>query len=287
VPQRTHEHVIGDQAMAAVAAVVTEAGHAAERVVNDYGEDLLIQTSHAGRMDASRLWFQVKGTDAVDRYRLKRGGFSVSVDLDHALRWSRSADLVVVVLWDVGGGCGWYAIPGNQMDPRQGLTLGKRSKVLQFSEEQVLDAAAIDRLVWESRINHYRLLVLSARNKEELLETDDDQPPSRLEERVLLGIDFLMLLDLVGIKASAAEEVFQLSDRAAVAFARSVEEEFQAGEELENAIYGAAIKTLLHRTAEIEEGMGLPMALIEDGADTLVAASGLLDWLAAERQADR
>lgn len=268
--------------MAAVAAVVTEAGHAVERVVNDYGEDLLVQTSHAGRMDASRLWFQVKGTDAVDRYRLKRGGFSVSVDLDHALRWSRSADLVVVVLWDVREGCGWYAVPGNQLNPRQSLTLGRRSKVLQFSEEQILNAAAIDRLVWESRIDHYRLLVLSARNKEEVLENEDGRLPSRLEERVLLAIDFLVLLDLVGIKASTDEEVFQLSDRGSVAFSKILEEEFRAEEEPQSAVYGAAVKTLLRRTAEIEEGMGLPMALIEDGADTLVAASGLLDWLAEE-----
>src|SRR5215212_5674101 len=101
MPQRPREHVLGDQALNEAAAVIARAGHAVERVANDYGEDLLVQTSHAGRMDASRLWLQVKGTGSLDRYRRKRGGFSLPVDLDHALRWSRSADLVAVVLWDL------------------------------------------------------------------------------------------------------------------------------------------------------------------------------------------
>ena len=79
MPQRPKEHVLGDQALNEVAAVISRAGHAVERVANDYGEDLLVQTSHAGRMDASRLWLQVKGTESLDRYRRKRG--------DSAFQW--------------------------------------------------------------------------------------------------------------------------------------------------------------------------------------------------------
>ena len=146
--------------MAAVAAVIADAGHAAERVVNDYGEDLLVQTSYAGRMDASRLWFQVKGTASVDRYRLKRGGFSISVDLDHELRWSRSADLVVIVLWDVAENVGWYALPeAGQIDPRETLTLGQRTRSIRLEAETHSRQPLSIVLAWGRGSTHYRLLV--------------------------------------------------------------------------------------------------------------------------------
>ena len=267
--------------MSAVAAVITRAGHTAERVVSDYGEDLLVQTSHSGRMDASRLWFQVKGTEHVNRYRLKRGGFSVSVDLDHALRWSRSADLVVVTLWDVQAEVGWYALPGRQMDPREGLNLGQRQRALTFQEDATLTPEAVDLLAWQSRFDHYRLLILSVRNSELDHWLEGDPHPGRSERRVLVGLDLLLLLDLVRRRPADGGDEFPLTDRAVASFTEHFKEESE-DEGLKAMVYGAAIKTLLGRVAEIGEGMGLPTALIEDGADTFVGAAGLLDLLDQE-----
>jgi hypothetical protein len=60
VPRRPPSHVIADQAVGAVVQMLVDACHAVHHVVHDYGEDLLIETSHSGRIDATRLWIQVK-----------------------------------------------------------------------------------------------------------------------------------------------------------------------------------------------------------------------------------
>lgn len=276
MPQRPKEHVFGDQALNEVAAAIARAGHAVEKVVNDYGEDLLVQTSHAGRMDASRLWLQVKGAQSVDRYRLKRGGFSFSVDLDHSLRWSRSADLVAVVLWDLSSGRGWYALPGYQPDPRQDLTLGRKTRALHFSEEDQLTPEAIDRLAWKSRIDHYRVLLLKARNADEDEEFDDPPRKKRSERRILIALDFLMLLELVERRDRDGTEEFYLADEVFELLIEYAAED-QLEEGLHVAIQGAGIKLLLRRANEIQEGMGLPMVLIEEGVDSLLALTNYGD----------
>lgn len=268
--------------MAAVAATIADAGHAPERVVNDYGEDLLVQTSHAGRMDASRLWFQVKGTVEIERFTLKRGGFSIPVDLDHELRWSRSADLVVIVLWDVEENVGWFALPdAGRVDPREVLDVGQHKRSVRLSEKNALTPSAVDRLAWESRLEHYRLLVLSARDQEAIrnLELDEEgsrDPQGRLPRRVHIAVDFLILLDLLERFEKSGEEAFRATSRAVERFKAHFEMD---SETLERAVYGAAIQTLVWRAQEIHAGMGLPMALVNEGAETLVAAMGLTDFL--------
>jgi hypothetical protein len=101
MPRRTSSHAIGDRATAAVQTVVTDAGFVAETIKNDYGEDLLVQTSHAGEIDASRLWLQVKGTSNITKHRRRDDSFTYSVPVGHAIKWARSGDPVHVVLWDV------------------------------------------------------------------------------------------------------------------------------------------------------------------------------------------
>ncbi|MFL5872960.1 MAG: DUF4365 domain-containing protein [Solirubrobacterales bacterium] len=279
--QRPKEHVLGEQALNEVAAAIARAGHAVERVANDYGEDLLVQTSHAGRMDASRLWLQVKGTETIDRYRLKRGGFSLSVDLDHALRWSRSADLVAIVLWDVPAKYGWYARADHQPDPRRSLTLGRKTRVLPFSEDDEFTPEAVNHLAWESRIDHYRALLLKARNADEDGQFEDPPREGRSERRILIALDFLMLLDLIGRRNRDGEEEFFLLDETLKRLATAIaEDELHEGARI--AVQAAGIKVLLRRSAEIGEGMGLPTVLLEECVEALLVltnAFGDLSWL--------
>ena len=100
MPIRSASHRIADRAVSAVTALCNRIGWACEVVVNDYGEDLLVQPTLADRVDNCRLWIQVKGTEDVARFETA-SGLSLPVSFDHAVRWTRSADLVVVALWDV------------------------------------------------------------------------------------------------------------------------------------------------------------------------------------------
>jgi Domain of unknown function (DUF4365) len=268
VPKRTREHVVADRAIAAVVSVIAKAGHAAEAVTNDYGEDLLVQTSHKDRMDSSRLWFQVKGTENISRHRLKSGEMSFSVSFDHAARWARSADLVVVVLWDVERGEGWYALPRRQIDAWQDMTSGSHTATLRFSEDAVLSTEAVNLLAWESRIDHYRMLILHARAIEE--ETQDQ---SRSLLRIVIALDFMEMLEVVeregedGVRFRVREEVIS----------RFLGACFQLRGECEpdEVVDLAAVWTILSQAYEVSAELGLPGLLAEDMADALVGLLGL------------
>lgn len=130
--------------MTAVSDLLIRAGHAVDRVQSDYGEDLLVQTAHAGQMDATRIWFQVKGTDKITRHRTASGGLRARFPIHHVLRWVRSADAVLIALWDVSANEGWFADP-YQIDE---LSYEQRKSVtLRFHPDDRLDADTVAPLV--------------------------------------------------------------------------------------------------------------------------------------------
>lgn len=262
---------MGEKARAAVSAVIANAGHAVETISNDYGEDLLVQTSHEQRMDSSRLWFQVKGTEDVPRHRLKSGVYSVAVGFEHALRWARSADLVVVVLWDVLREEGWYAIPGKQIDAWADLTSGTRSNLnLHFSPDNQFTPVAVDRLAWESRINHYRLLLLSARDIEQ------EEEEGRSELRVAITMDLMQMLGM--IEPAREPGKFRLTTYVRTVFLAALfrlEGEYPSNE----LVPLAALWTVLDQMNEIDSRLGLPRIVAGDMRDVLVALLPPIDFI--------
>jgi hypothetical protein len=164
MPRRPNAHVIGTRAVAAVAKIVADAGFAVESVLNDYGEDLLVQTVHAGQMDASRLWLQVKGTGDLARFRRSDGLLRYSFTVDHLRRWVRSADLVMVILWDVSTSRGTWAWPTAQMWQWEGEPGEQREVSLLFDGDCTLSPAVFKDLAWVGRCYHYwqRLVVAEA-----------------------------------------------------------------------------------------------------------------------------
>jgi hypothetical protein len=90
-----------------------EMGWAVDRVVSDYGEDLIVQTVQDGIVDTFRTLVQVRST--ARRITPSARGPVLRVGSDHALRWSRTAEPVVVVLWHVPSRRGWYAVVQDQI----------------------------------------------------------------------------------------------------------------------------------------------------------------------------
>ncbi|HEX8752876.1 MAG TPA: hypothetical protein VF731_05610 [Solirubrobacterales bacterium] len=201
-------------------AILARASHAIDEISKDYGEDLLVQTSHAGRMDASRLWFQVRGTANVERYRLRRPSpgklFRLSVPFASAMRWMRTVDMVVVVLWDVERETGWYALPKRQVDDWRGVISGQRYVSLSFAESSLealpplttdlLTPRTAARLAWESRINHFCNLVLCS-----ALVADEKGPDptkgAKARRLTLILQEFLGLLDIIEPSGSEPGEI--------------------------------------------------------------------------------
>jgi hypothetical protein len=160
MPSRPGQHQIGSRAATAVTAVWESTGAAVERITEDYGEDLLVQTCDKnGRMDAARIWVQVKGTKANAKMRQPARKVTVPVRNDLALRWARTADVVVLVYWDVEAATGWYAIPETQVDlVRLADTPDATTRITVLSNDR-FDTASARHLALRARLEHATKIV--------------------------------------------------------------------------------------------------------------------------------
>jgi Domain of unknown function (DUF4365) len=195
MPRRPQSHVIADRATAAVGRLITDAGFAVEVVQNDYGEDLLVQTAHAGQMDATRLWFQIKGTEDIQRYTRKDKAIRLSFPFDQVLRWLRSADPVAVVLWDVANDQGYLAWPMSQVEAWQSLFANDKRAILTFSGP--LDVDRVSDIAWIGRFYHYWRLLKMAEARDEEVQANIGPVPDMGRQQVHIIADFLGLLQVV------------------------------------------------------------------------------------------
>jgi hypothetical protein len=263
-----------EEALHAVSDLIADAGPAPEGIVNAYGEDLLVQTDHGFQMDASRLWVQVEGTAEIDSYRLEESGFHLSISTEMAMRWVRTLDMVLAVLWDVGGDVGWYALPTKQVDPVECVGSGEEDVTIYFDEDDVLTKEAVDSLVWRSRLEHYRLLVLSARDAQVAREEEEAKSRKKkkrhVHERVLFAMDFTDLLKITERHLEPGNMKYRIRD--------------EVWEELEEILEGTpetdkgreflkrkiASEVVRRRWRMIEPDIDLPSALVEEGAEVIV-----------------
>jgi hypothetical protein len=148
--------VAGAIAATRVRNVWETAGAAVEEIKSsDYGEDFLIQTSWKGVMDHSRIWVQVKGHDEI-RINSRTGNPAPQrkISVGHALRWFGSADLVVVIQWDLKRDIGWYALPVYQIDPVELTLSGQQTTSIHFDGGCIFNVESANSLAWLARQEH-------------------------------------------------------------------------------------------------------------------------------------
>ncbi len=157
MPHRPTSHVVADRAIAAVSSICADAGLACERVMNDYGEDLVVQPSFNGIVDPFRLYLQVKGTMKRLRSECTDTRCCVRVGTRHFAKWMNSIDPMIVVLWSVaeGEGC-WLHI--DYRTPER-YTQNRASVSIELRGQQQFTPSSINRFVWEARLAHYESIV--------------------------------------------------------------------------------------------------------------------------------
>ncbi len=238
--------------------MIADADFAVESVKNDYGEDLLVQTSHGGAMDASRMWIQVKGTASLARYRRRNGQMSYSVPAKQVVRWARSADPVIVVLWDIQQALGYFAIIPDNVQSWDGVAdaMPKSVKVM-FTADRKFDVEGVTQLAWTTRMHRYRGLLLEATARVEHAEAmgGSDKPAHNM--RALVVLDLLESLEIVEAKmggyklALGASEMYEAILRELVA-----NHPHDTVDEMAQLVWGAAAMTFM-RWAEEVTGNGV------------------------------
>jgi hypothetical protein len=273
---RPIQHRIASLAVAAVRREWNLQGHAVDEIKEDYGEDLLVQICFEGRLDPARVWVQVKGTEKdCSTGRLPQ----VSVKAKQVLRWARTADLVIVVLWDVTGDRGWFTLPQDQFDHVELSDRAKGSVRLTFSRDIPFDQAAVESIAWAARIEHTnRSMVYARACLEEAVEMKIEKS-KHFYKGVLasLDFDFGVAIKVVAPSGGFTEE-----------FPRVVFEHLknESPEDLESATKKSMILGVFEMIHNNCAGNGAPLALVKELCHTfhpLLFTSEMMSMLDSAR----
>ncbi|MFI8274152.1 DUF4365 domain-containing protein [Streptomyces sp. NPDC085929] len=250
---RPKQHQIASLAVAAVRRQWNLQGHAVDEIREDYGEDLLVQTCFEGRMDPARIWVQVKGTAKDCTTRLP----SVQIQARQILRWARTADLVVIVLWDTMKDQGWFALPQDEFDHIELSERGAKSIRLNLSRDLAFNPEAVASLAWAARIEHANRSVVYARAL--LAEAQEMGQPSvvHYQKGVLASLAF----DL-----SIATGIIEPGARFTREFVNTMKDSILASDpsDLEMATHESTIMAVFATIQENCSVNGIPLALAKE-----------------------
>lgn len=160
-PEKTHN--IDHQAVTAIQKLCSTKNWATEVVVQDYGEDLLVQTTYQEKIDHFKIWLQVKGTKDIETYRKKDGKIKFQLSYAHIFKWIRSLDNCYVVLWDTTKDYGLYFSPKTDLDELNIYTKTTANITITFNEENIINQGLLHKLEWKSRINHFYSIIAQAK----------------------------------------------------------------------------------------------------------------------------
>jgi hypothetical protein len=214
------------------------------------------------------MWIQVKGTRRLASYLRSANTYGYLVPVRHAIRWLRSADPVVVVLWDVIKDTGRFAVVGDGENLWDKTDAATKTLPLRISDDAVFDRQAVDHLAWLSRIERYQGLLLQAKAAadDRIGEAEDAElPPGQAD---LLAMDFLQTLGIVGSRRG--RDVLWLEPRFSAMLAEHLADPRGEGLPREERFYVATVTALLDWTEKLS-GEGLSLAVIEPTVRVLIA----------------
>lgn len=152
-----------------------DAGASAEKTQRDYGEDLLVQFAFGDdEVQPAKIWIQVKGTLGSSCRRLADGSYSVRVKTDHLLRWLRSADPVMLVVWDAASDRGWGVWVHEVVALGEIYMSKAQTRAVRLPPASLLSGSEVPRVAWRA---------LCFRFQRELLHTQAVQAYSAAMKR--------------------------------------------------------------------------------------------------------
>jgi hypothetical protein len=156
--RRTRQHVIADLSVHHVEGFIYRGGHTAERVLHDYGYDLLVFTyDNEGYCEPGLLLVQVKATENL---QLSASDIAFRVDVRDYNRWKSERVPVILVLYEAAKDRAyWLHVQDyNQKQRVRESRVGAKSLQLRVPSDQLLDARGIRR--WQMLNRKFRLRVV-------------------------------------------------------------------------------------------------------------------------------
>lgn len=271
-PQKTHG--IDDMARTAIENICSKKGWSTEVVVQDYGEDLLVQTAYQEKIDHFKVWLQVKGTKDIETYRKADGKIKFQLSYAHIFKWIRSLDNCYVVLWDTTNDFGLYFSPKTDLDELDVYTKTTASITITFNEENIISQESLHKLEWESRINHFYSIIAQA--KYEMLNTlssEKEHYQKLFHIKILHFLSFINILDI--------DEYVTFNESYLVSYRKwlAIHTANEPDEEYKILMETAGLTALIYYLNDICDDckIGLPSSLIDDIRDFLFNSEFLLE----------
>ncbi|SEA79125.1 protein of unknown function [Pelagibacterium halotolerans] len=136
----------------AVSSIFSGAGALSEVVQNDYGEDLIVQTTLGDSADNFTILVQVKGTrKAVS----PDGKLRMRFDVNHLFRWAAHIQPVLVCVYSDISEKTYAFSPRSVVSLWEMATSPYDSKTIKLSSGDELDIHSALRFLWDCRIEYY------------------------------------------------------------------------------------------------------------------------------------
>jgi hypothetical protein len=250
---------VGDIAVSSITSIWNQCGFACEVIRQDYGEDLLVQSSHQGSIDYCRIFVQVKGTRNILRFLTEAGKYRIRISFEHAMKWVRSPDLVVLILWDVKKNFGLWAFPEESLFPLDLLMGHSKTVSLDLDESREFNIDQAMTIGWHARIRH----CLKSFNHAIAQETDEQlhevvtqkQLPKRVRHTGLIIYEFLRLIggiDENGVNREFISQIQRAAGNLKISFPQDSPEKLR----------GKALLLVLLARVQDRSGSGLPQLFL-------------------------
>lgn len=143
--QRTREHVLADLSVNHVERFVLRCGHTVERLIHDYGLDLMLCTfDDQGERENGELFLQLKAVERV-RTRKQAATFPFRVALSDLHSWLDEPMPVILIVYDAEADLAWWLYVQSYFEarPRLRIDWARKTITIHFSKQHVVDEAAI------------------------------------------------------------------------------------------------------------------------------------------------
>lgn len=267
--KRPPTHVIGDAGVKGVAKYFVTQGWACDPVLSDYGEDLIVQTTLNGTVDPFRTLVQVRSSKNVS---IKKGQLACRISREHALRWARCAESVLLVLWDANKDRGWYAFPAEQFSEYDLLLSDKNSVLVRFNPSASLTKMEGSKLGWVLRLDYFRKRMLSADERDRshfIASTEGLHTDHKYQSKLAVVVfEFLRLVGIITPRGISAQ-IRRMFLNAKRNLARDYYEPPLSSEDREEVERNASMLILIGHVNDVT-GVGIPTVVAEIGASYLL-----------------
>jgi hypothetical protein len=144
--KRTREHILADLGINHVERQILLDGHVPERVVYDYGYDLLLFSfdSH-GHPEIDQIYFQVKATARI----ANNDAPTLRIERSHLVHWLAERLPVILVLYDASNDVGYWVHIQHHFHRQPGFNLFTtgRTVTVRLDRESVFNQDAVKSIV--------------------------------------------------------------------------------------------------------------------------------------------